>query len=219
MWLAILRSQVATVLALAVALAAVIGCDDAGQPPVPHEPSPSPTVVPLSPGQVGVSLGILRGWPGTGPIVSEAALEPGDEITVVVNADTNGEVVTVGLVELNWDASALAAVEFLHGDLIGSTPYGGYALTGPRGVNQGSLKYTVYDYELPDETPPGVLARFKFRVVDGRFREPRAEVRERFGLSSRGQQGPTIGQRPHHLAKSFCDWSGLELRRCCGVQW
>ena len=29
--------------------------------------------------------------------------------------------------------------------------------------------------KLPDETPSGVLARFKFRVADGRFGEPRAE--------------------------------------------
>ena len=174
-WLAILRSQVATVLVLAIALAAVVGCDDADQPPAPHEPSSSPTGVPLSPGQVGVSLGILRGWPGSGPIVSEIILEPGDEFTVVVNADTNGEVVTVGQVELDWDASALTAVTFLHGDLIGSTPFGGYELTGPPGVLQGSLRYSVWDYELPDETPPGVLARFKFRVADGRFGEPRAE--------------------------------------------
>ena len=177
MWLTILRSQVATVLVLAIALAAVVGCGDADQPPAPTEPSPSPTVVPpLSPGQVGVSLGIERGWPGSGPIVSEIVLEPGDEFTVVVNAETNGEVMTGGQVELDWDAAALVAVDFLHGDLIGSAPHqGGYELTGPEGVNQGSLRYWVYDQKLPDETPPGVLARFKFRVADGRFGEPRAE--------------------------------------------
>ena len=174
---AIVRTQVAVVLVLAIALAAVVGCDDsdADQPPAPQEPSPSPTPAPLSPGQVGVSLGILRGWPGSGPIASETTLEPGDEFTVVVNADTNGEVVTAGQVELDWDASALAAVEFLDGDLIGSAPLGGYELTGPPGVLQGRLRYTVHDQELPDETPPGVLARFKFRVVDGRFGEPRAK--------------------------------------------
>ncbi len=176
MWIAILRSQVATVLVLAIALAAVAGCSGADQPPAPREPSPSPTAVPLSPGQVGISLGILRGWPGTGPIVSETTLEPGDEFTVVVNADTNGEVVTLGLVELSWDASALAAVETLREDLMFSTPFGLYELTGSQeAVYQGSLKYTVHGYELPDETPPGVLGRFKFRVVDGRFGEPRAE--------------------------------------------
>ena len=176
-WLAILRSQVDTVLVLAIALAAVVGCGDADQPPAPPEPSPSPTVVPpLSPGQVGVSLGIERGWPGSGPMVSEITLEPGDEFTVVVNADTNGEVVTVGQVELNWDPSALRAVESLFGDLIGSTPFGGYELTGSQDVTyQGSLRYSVYDAELPDETPPGVLGRFRFRVADGRFGEPRAE--------------------------------------------
>jgi hypothetical protein len=177
MWLTILRSQVATVLVLAIALAAVVGCGDADQPPAPPEPSPSPTVVPpLSPGQVGVSLGIERGWPGSGPIVSEIVLEPGDEFIVVVNADTNGEVVTVGEVELAWDASALRAVERLFGDLIGSTPFGGYELIGSPDVTyQGSLRYSVYDAELPDETPPGVLGRFRFRVADGRFGEPRAE--------------------------------------------
>ena len=178
-WLTVLRSQVATVLVLAIALAAVVGCDDADQPPAKPEPISSPTVVPpLSPGQVGVSLGILRGWPGTGPIVSETTFEPGDEFTVVVNADTNGEALTGGQVELEWDASALIAVEFLHGDLIGSgsaPPQGGYELTGPQGVLQGGLRYKAYDQELPDETPPGVLARFKFRVADGRFGEPRAE--------------------------------------------
>ena len=58
---------------------------------------------------------------------------------------------------------------------IGSAPMGGYALTGPQGVLQGSLRYTGFDQDLPDETPPGVLARFKFRVVDGRFGEPRSE--------------------------------------------
>ena len=133
-WLAILRSQVDTVLVLAIALAAVVGCGDADQPPAPPEPSPSPTVVPpLSPGQVGVSLGIERGWPGSGPIVSEIVLEPGDEFTVVVNADTNGEVMTGGQVELEWDAAALVAVDFLHGDLIGSAPHqGGTSSLGPR---------------------------------------------------------------------------------------
>ena len=125
-WLAILRSQVATVLVLAIALAGLVGCDDAAQPPAPPEPSPSPTVVPpLSSGQVGISLGILRGWPGTGPVVSEITLEPGVEFTVVVNADTNGEVLTGGQVELEWDAAALVAVESLHGDLIGSEPHQG----------------------------------------------------------------------------------------------
>ncbi len=173
MLLAILRSQVVTVLVLAIALAAVIGCNGADQPTVALEPSP--TVGPLSPGQVGVSLGILRGWPGSGPTASEIILQPGDEFTVVVNVDTNGEFVTVGQVELDWDASTLAAVEFLHGDLIGSAPLGEYGLTGPQGVLQGSLKYTVWDQELPDETPPGVLAKFKFRVVDGSFGEPPAE--------------------------------------------
>ena len=164
MWLTILRSQVATVLVLAIALAAVVGCGDADQPPAPPEPSPSPTVVPpLSPGQVGVSLGIERGWPGSGPIVSEIVLEPGDEFTVVVNADTNGEVMgsgpivseivlepgdeftvvvnadtngevmTGGQVEFEWDAAALVAVDFLHGDLIGSAPHqGGTSSLGPR---------------------------------------------------------------------------------------
>ena len=33
MWLTILRSQAATVLVLAIALAAVVGCGDADQPP------------------------------------------------------------------------------------------------------------------------------------------------------------------------------------------
>ena len=177
MWLAILRSQVATVSVLAIVLAAVVGCGDADEPPAPPEPIPSPTVVaPLSPGQVGVSLGIQRGWPGTGPIVTEITLQPGNEFTVVVNADTNGEVVTGGLVELGWDASALSAVERLDGDLIGGSTPGGYELTGPQDVTyQGSLRYTVYGHELPDETPPGVLASFRFRVKDGRIGEPRAE--------------------------------------------
>jgi hypothetical protein len=162
-------------LVLVTALAAFVGCSGADQPPEPPDASPTPVVLDLSPGQVGVSLGILQDWSGSGTGVSEIALALGDEFTVVVNADTNGEVVTVGQVELDWDASALAALEFSHGDLIGSAPMGGYALTGPQGVLQGSLRYTVFDQNLPDETPPGVLARFKFRVVDGRFGEPRAE--------------------------------------------
>lgn len=172
---AIWRSQVAAVLALAIALTLVVGCDDADQPRALQEPGPTPTVVSLSPGQVGFSLGMLLGWPGSGPIVYEITLEPGDEFTVVVNADTNGEVVTAGRVELDWDASALVAVEFSHGDLRGTSPMGEYALTGPQGVLQGSLRYAVFDNELPDETPPGVLAKFKFRVADGSFGESRAE--------------------------------------------
>lgn len=168
-----LRSRVATVLAFAIVLAAFVGCSSVDQPSAP--PEATPTVGPLSTGQVGVSLGIMQGWPGSGPVVGEAVFEPGDEFTVVVNADTNGEVVTVGQVELSWDASALSAVEFLDGDLIGSAPQGEYELTGVPGVLQGGLIHTVWDQELPDETPPGVLARFKFRVVDGGFGEDRAE--------------------------------------------
>ena len=98
-----------------------------------------------------------HGWPGSGPIAVEMTLAPGDEFTVVVNADANGEVVTVGQIVLDWDASALAAVEFLDGDLIGSAPLGVRAHWAS-GRIPGRSQYTVWDRELPDKKPPGVLA-------------------------------------------------------------
>lgn len=169
----ILGRQMATILMFTIVLAAAVGCNSVDKPSA--APEPTPTVGPLSSGQVGISLDLQPGWLGSGTIASDIELMPGDEFTVVVNADTNGEVVTAGQIELNWDASALAALEYTDGGLIGSAPLGGYELTGPHGVLQGGLRYTVWDQELPGETPSGVLAKFKFRVVDDRFGKAEAE--------------------------------------------
>ena len=107
---------------------------------------------------------------------SEVTAKPGDELQVLVHVDTNGELVTAGMVRISWDPAALVARGFVHGDLIGSSPRGGYGLVGPANGQQGELAYAVYDENDPDVTPPGTLVTITFMVGDGSFGNPLAEA-------------------------------------------
>ena len=107
---------------------------------------------------------------------SEVTARPGDEFEVLVHVDTNGEVVTAGMVRISWDPSALVARGFVHGDLIGSSPFGGYSLIGPANGQQGELAYAIYDENDPDVTPPGALVTITFMVADGSIGNPLAEA-------------------------------------------
>ena len=89
--------------------------------------------------------------------------------------DTNGEVVTAGDVAITWNDRALVARHFIHGDLIGRSPFGLYELTGAGDVGQGQLHYRVHDATDPNTTPPGIMARFRFKVGDGSIGTPDAE--------------------------------------------
>ena len=106
----------------------------------------------------------------------EVTARPGDEFEVLVHVDTNGELVTAGMVRISWDPSALVARGFVHGDLIGSSPFGGYGLIGPASGQQGELAYAVYDENDPDLTPPGTLVTIRFMVADGSIGNPLAEA-------------------------------------------
>lgn len=107
---------------------------------------------------------------------TEVTAKAGDELQVFVLVDTNGELVTLGRVRLRWDPAALVARGFVHGDLIGSSPSGGYALIGPANGYQGELSYTVWDEMEPAVTPSGTLVTISFMVADGSIGNPLAEA-------------------------------------------
>ena len=157
----------AGIILLALLLAVAPGCGSETEPDIP---APTSMPVPTPQGRhVKLDLRLDSGD-------SEVIAKPGDELQVLVHVDTNGELVTAGTVRISWDPAALVARGFVHGDLIGSAPQGGYSLIGPANGQQGELAYAVYDHVDPVVTPSGTMVTIRFMVADGSIGNPLAEA-------------------------------------------
>lgn len=192
---------------VAVSVLVTVNCGSAVEPLIPTS---TRTPVPTPQGRhVSVDLHLSDGTS------SELTAGQREEFEILITVDTNGELVTAGDATLGWDHEALVARGFLHGDLIGSSPLGLYELTGAGNAGQGELHYQVHDSADPDITPPGILARFRFKVGDGSLGMPTADGGDYTivigtGILTDDRTPPTSGAAPGAALKSRFEGASYE---------